>query len=49
MIYCITMKKKPIIIITTILLLAVCAFIFIQSKYLAKPEKNDTTEIKTNS
>jgi hypothetical protein len=35
------MNKKPIIIITSILLLAACAFLFIRSRYLAKPDKKE--------
>ncbi|RKR80890.1 WG repeat protein [Mucilaginibacter gracilis] len=35
------MKKKPIIIITSVLVLALCCFLFIRSKYLPKPEKKE--------
>ncbi|MEO6520889.1 MAG: YARHG domain-containing protein [Mucilaginibacter sp.] len=35
------MNKKPILIITGVLALALCVFLFVRSKYLAKPEKKE--------
>jgi hypothetical protein len=35
------MRKKPILIITGILAVAICSFLFIRSKYLVKPEKKE--------
>jgi hypothetical protein len=35
------MNKKPILIIAGVLALALCVFLFVRSKYLAKPEKKE--------
>jgi len=35
------MQKKPILIITGVLAIAICSFLFIRSKYLVKPEKKE--------
>ncbi|EHQ27831.1 WG repeat-containing protein [Mucilaginibacter paludis] len=35
------MKKKPILIIASILVAVVCVFAFVRSKYLVKPDKKD--------